>query len=62
MGRYNSGGIEVALQHESKGRRHPGWKEASVHPTKILTLFGNKISNALSFKEMKSEMKTINSC
>ena len=50
MGRYSSSDTEVALEHESKGR-DPRCKEASLHPTKILTLFGNKIFNALLVKE-----------
>lgn len=51
MGRYDFSDIEAALEHESKGRRDPECREASIHPTKILTLFGNKIFNALLFKE-----------
>lgn len=51
VGRYNSGDIEEPREHESKGRQDPGCKEAPFCPTKILTLFSNKIFNVSIFKE-----------
>lgn len=56
-----TGDIEVALAYESKGRRDPGCKEASIHPTKILTLVMKYLMH-FYLKKHLSEMKTINSC
>lgn len=44
--------IKVALEHASKGRGDLACKEASVHPTEFLMLFGNKMCNALLFKHL----------
>lgn len=56
-----TGDIEVALAYESKGRKDPGCKEASIYPTEILTLVMKYLMH-FYLKKHLYEMKTINIC